>query len=86
MTWPHRGVLRQLEQNLREAVIQRLRAARLKVGTAAASNEQGIACKDMPTFVGSQIKTHAAGGVARGVQGLQRKGAKRNNLTIDQLN
>ena len=85
MARPHRGVLGQLEQDLSQAVKQSFCTARLKVSAAATTYQQCVAREHMPTFVGSHIKTHAACCMARRVQCLERKCAKLNQLTIDQL-
>ena len=78
---PHGGLGRQLEQDLRQAVVHRLRAARLKVGAPAAIDQQGVAGKNV---FAPQV-AHAACGVAGRVQGCELLGAKRHRVTVLQL-
>ena len=78
---PDGGGVGQGEQHLRQAAIQGLGAAGLKVGATAAVDQQGIAGKDM---VAPQ-KAHAACGVAGRVQGGDLFLAEAQNIAMLKL-
>ena len=81
VAWPHRGGVGQGKQNLGQASVHVGGAARLKVGATATVDQQGVAGEHM---VAPQ-KTHAAGGVARGVQRGEALVAKTQGVAVLQL-
>ncbi len=82
---PDRGAVGQREQDLGQAAVQVFGAARLEVAAAAAVDEQGVAREHVVLVPHRPQVTHAAGGVARRVQGTDVLLAKHQLVAVLQL-